>query len=121
MELKEFYDKCNGNYQTAMQRFLSEDRIKKYLRLFLQDDSYTGLLASIDKKDFASAFRYSHNLKGVSSNLNLDGLFSVSSELCEYLRNYVETYATDTLMHLLSQVSIQYKRVIMLIDELGGN
>lgn len=120
MELKEFYTRCKGNYDGVMQRLISEERVKKFLRLFLEDDSYTGLLAAIDKKDFQSAFRCVHNLKGVSSNLNLDSLYSVSSELCEYLRNYRETYATETLLKLTNQVSIQYKQVICLINDLIG-
>lgn len=120
MELKEFYQKCKGNYDAVMQRLQSEERVKKFLRLFLDDDSYKGVLAAIDKKDFKAAFRYSHNLKGVSSNLNLDALFIVSSELCEYLRNYMENEATETLIKLTEQVSIQYKHVICLIEDLTG-
>lgn len=119
MELKQFFDLSGGNYESAINRFLDESRIKKFLKLFLLDDSYSNLLESIDKKDFKNAFRASHNLKGVVSNLSLDTLYTYASDICECLRYYNETFATQELLNLEDKVVNQYNLVVRYIKELG--
>lgn len=117
MTLKEFYIECNGDYDAALSRFMDEARISKFLNLFLKDDSYSSLLLAIDEKRWKDAFRYSHNLKGVSANLSLNGLFTPASELCEYLRN-LETEPGDEMMGMLDKVKEQYQKVSSLIGEI---
>lgn len=118
MELKEFFEKCGGNYNAAMSRFLNEERIKKFLKLFLNDDSYTNLIKAIEEKDFQSAFRASHNLKGVVSNLSLDALYDCASEICECLRYYNEKFATQELLNLEDKVVNQYTLLVNCIKEM---
>lgn len=118
MNLKEFYIKCNGNYQDAMSRFLSEERVIKFLHLFLNDDSYTGLTKAIADNDYAAGFRYSHNLKGVAANLSLDSLFTVSSNICEMLRSYSGPIPNSEVIEALKPVTEQYELVVKYINEL---
>lgn len=119
MNLKEFYTLCEGDYDSVLKRLSNDSRILKFLNLFLQDPSYNELINGLDKADFKAAFSASHSLKGVSANLNLDKLYKVSSELCEYLRNYTQSIADSTIANLLEQVIIEYNKVtknIKLID-----
>lgn len=86
MELKQIYEQLNGDYNSVLQRLLSEDRIKKYLLKFMGKNMDTAIVNALEAKDYETAFREVHNLKGVCANLNLDQLFQSSSRLTESLR-----------------------------------
>ena len=44
--IEEFYKKIKGNYQEAISRMRDNERIKKYLKLFLLDESFDNLKKS---------------------------------------------------------------------------
>lgn len=105
MQLQQFYEEVGGNYDEVMARLRKEDRIVKYLGLFLADESYTQLCAAVDAQDWEQSFRASHNLKGVAANLGLGSLFEASSTLCESVRHGAPT---GDMAAMIADVRTQY-------------
>lgn len=86
MNVKELYEKIDGNYQEALSRLMKEERIVKYLNLFLKDKEYEQLKPAFDEKNYELVFRLSHTVKGMCSNMSFTRLFDSSSALCESVR-----------------------------------
>lgn len=114
MTLKDFYSEVNGNYSEIFSRILSEDRIRKYLYIFLRDKTFTNLCTEIDCNNTQKAFIYAHTLKGLSQNLSLSSLYVHSDSITQALRN-------DNLkkaVSVLPKLSEEYTRVILGIKAL---
>lgn len=114
MTLKDFYSEVNGNYSEIFSRILSEDRIRKYLYIFLRDKTFTNLCTEIDCNNTQKAFIYAHTLKGLSQNLSLSSLYVHSDSITQALRN-------DNLkkaVSILPKLSEEYTRVILGIKAL---
>lgn len=86
MTVKELYDAIGGSYDTIISRLKTEEKVEKYLKLFLEDESYELLQKSLEQNDVEGAFRAVHNLKGVCQNMAFDTLYQASSEMTELLR-----------------------------------
>lgn len=86
MTVKELYEAIGGSYDTIMSRLKTEDRVEKYLKLFLEDESFELLQKNLEQGDAKEAFRAAHNLKGVCQNMAFDTLYEISSEITELLR-----------------------------------
>lgn len=86
MTLQEFYSAIGGDYEGVLSRLLKEERIMKYVLKFLDDKSYDTLCVKIAEGDYEEAFRASHTIKGVASNLGFNRLFDSSHALTEELR-----------------------------------
>ena len=86
MELKNIYQEFNGNYESVLGRLRTDERIIKYLKKFEEGDINTLITKALDEEDYETAFRESHNLKGICANLNMDALGASASELTEALR-----------------------------------
>ena len=69
---------------------------------------------AVEEKNYEDAFRYSHNLKGVSLNLGFSRLAASASALCEYFRNGVPT---DDFAEALKQVEIDRNQILESIKE----
>ncbi|MFA6829583.1 MAG: Hpt domain-containing protein [Bacilli bacterium] len=80
--------KLNGvDVDGCMERFCgNKDLYFKFVRKFSSDTNFEDCKASMDKKDYAAAFRFAHNLKGVSGNLGLSKLYSDTCVVVEFLR-----------------------------------
>lgn len=87
MNLDELYSAIEGNYDAVIELMITPERVSKYLAKFLNNTDYDNLLSSLANSNFADAFRYVHNLKGMSANMAFTKLKNSSSELCEALRN----------------------------------
>lgn len=86
MTLKECYEEIGGNYEELLDRFLSEERVTRFVGMFLKDTSYQQLVEAMDSGDEETAFRMAHTLKGVCQNLSLQALYEISNEVTENLR-----------------------------------
>ena len=86
MDLKELYDQIGGNYQETISRLPSEPMVKKFVLKYPADPTYAQLQAAIAQKDWETAFRAAHTLKGVAQNLGLDRLYTAVFALTEQLR-----------------------------------
>lgn len=86
MSLREIYEQFNGDYDSVLQRLRSDERITKYLVKFVNNHIDTLIKQALEEGDYETAFRESHNLKGICANLNMDQLGRSASELTEALR-----------------------------------
>ena len=64
MTIQECYENIGANYDEILGRIGKAERIEKFLKLFLKDDSYPGLCKAMEEKDYKQAFACAHNLKG---------------------------------------------------------
>lgn len=115
MTLEDFYLKYSDNYDTVLKRLKDEERILKYLKLFIIDDSHKNLCEAIDNKDVKNSFMFSHNLKGVCANLGLDSLYKLSSEICEIFRS--GNFNEDALK-LKKEIDELYKNICIDIKQI---
>lgn len=70
MTLEECYTAMGANYQDVLKRFYKSDMIRRFVKMFLQDDSFRLLTDAMAKQDVKEAFRAAHTLKGVCLNLS---------------------------------------------------
>ena len=107
MTIQQCYEQFGGDFEGVKSRLMTEDRVTKFARLFLADDTYDGLEKAVQALDVEAAFRGAHTLKGVAANLGLTGLQKTSSELTEALRtrNWPEN-----LEELMTAVTAEYNK-----------
>ena len=86
MNVKECYEAIGGDYESMKQRFLKDDRIRRFALMFLKDGSMDDLRAGMREKDCEKAFLAAHTLKGVCLNLGFSGLLAPVSGITEELR-----------------------------------
>ena len=86
MTIQEFYDRIGGGYEDAMALMRKEERVRKYLGMFLKDETFAALEQAMGADDMEAAFTAAHTLKGVTANLSLTRLQQLSSALTEDLR-----------------------------------
>lgn len=115
MTLSEFYNSIGESLSEVIGRLRMEERVKKYLLLFLEDPSFNELKEAFESKDAKTAFRAAHTLKGVAANLGLNKLSNTSSDLTEDLRPGV---FTDKSQALLEKVEIDYTAAVEGIKQL---
>lgn len=114
MDLKECYNTFGGNYNDVIIRLITEERVKKFLFMFLKDTSFNELKSAMECKDYESAFRAAHTLKGVCANLGIEKLGKAASEITEALR----AKDNDTADRLFPQVFQYYSTTIDAINQL---
>ena len=114
MTLQECYVKIGGDYNDILHRFMNENMIHKFVLKFPHDNNMALFEESWAKKDYETAFRAMHTLKGVAVNLGFTALYNVSSALTEKLRS--QEY--DNLDGLITDVKKQYDIVIEAIAAL---
>ncbi len=87
MTLEECYAAMDADYEGVLHRFMTADRVKRFLLKLPADNNFASLEESIKAQDFATAFRAAHSLKGIGLNLGLTVLADSSSQLSEALRD----------------------------------
>lgn len=87
MNLEEFYHSIGGNYQNVLIYLPSSTLIIKYIKKFLDDNSFDLLEKNLKEKNYKEAFLACHTLKGICSNLGFGSLLKSSSILVEELRD----------------------------------
>jgi HPt (histidine-containing phosphotransfer) domain-containing protein len=100
MNLEGLYQKIGGNYRSITERLGKEERIEKFVRLFLKDHSYQTLTEAMEQGKVEEAFRAAHTLKGVCMNLSFDALYKISSNITESLRGKDTVHAAEEFMEL---------------------
>lgn len=114
MDLKEFYARVGGNYDSIMGRLMKEERIKKYVFKFLDDTTFETLCKTMEENDIEEAFRAAHTMKGLCQNLDLLTLFKSSHDMAEALRHGKADNADD----ILEQVKKDYEITFAAIKEI---
>lgn len=111
MTLQELYQEIGGNYCDIKGRLCREEKIEKFVLMFLKDHSCQTLLRSLKQQDIEEAFRAVHTLKGVSMNLSFDGLYRISARLTEYLREKNIQKAEEVLPEFISCYEKHYDAI----------
>ncbi len=87
MTLKECYEKLGADYEGVLQRMAGKEAlVQRFALKFLKDTSYSDLKNALTDEDYENAFRASHTLKGVASNLGFVKIVDSAHSLTEQLR-----------------------------------
>lgn len=86
MTLREFYEVTGGDYADVMGRFVTEERVLRFVRKFPADGSFAALKSSLADGNAQEAFRAAHTVKGVAQNLGFTALFTVAEVVTNILR-----------------------------------
>ncbi len=97
MDLKAFYEKTGGNYESAMGTFRTEERLESYLRRYFDDPNYQRLCRAADQDDINEAFEAVHAMKGTTGMFFLTPMYNAIVELVEQLRPQTEPVREDLL------------------------
>lgn len=122
MSLETCYEQFGGDLEGVRGRLLTDDRIKKFMGIFMQDTSYQLLLDSWESGNNAEAFRAAHTLKGIGRDLGFTPLHEASSALADALRPDEAGNPTDldAAPALLDQTKEAYELIVGVISgELG--
>ena len=114
MTIQKCYKKMGADYQEVLGRLYNEAMICKFVRMFLQDDSFQILEEALRRGDVKEAFRGAHTLKGVCQNLGFDALYAPASALTEALRGGT----LDDADTLFPPVEKENQRVVAALKEL---
>ena len=87
MTIQECYTRMGADYNEVLQRLYNEAMIRKFVLLFLKDDSFHNLEEALKRQDVEEAFRAAHTLKGVCQNLGFANLYAPAAALTETLRD----------------------------------
>ncbi len=115
MTIQEIYMELNADYDDVLSRFKNDERIEKYLRKLVQMNDFEELEQSIEEKNYTDAFRYVHNIKGMSINMGIPSLVNASEELCEILRGDEPKVDIEPYFEKVSQ---EYKRITDIVENL---
>lgn len=81
MSLEIAYAAMGGDLETVRGRLLTDERIEKFAKIFLQDTSMQTLESALEAGDLPEA-----TLKGVSRDLGFTPLFEAAAALSDALR-----------------------------------
>ena len=85
MTIEQCYQAMGGDYAQMLRRTQGAHRVRKYLEMFLKDDSFAQLCRILEQGDREEAFQAAITLKGVSGNLSFTRLCDAASALAEAL------------------------------------
>lgn len=115
--VRECYQYMGADYKDVLRRLKTDERICKFLAMLLRDPSYSALEQALDSRDYETAFRAAHTIKGIAMNLSLTRLTEVSSQLTEALRPRTEN---DVIWSLFQQFKAAYNEMTTAIHMLLG-
>lgn len=114
MTIEECYESLGGNYDEVRNRMKTEERIYKFIQLFLKDNSYRQFVQHMTKGNYTEAFCAIHTLKGICQNMEFTKLLQSVEKMTEYLREG----KTETAIGLLDCVSENYNQTITMLKKL---
>lgn len=86
MSIQEFYKTIGSDYYEVEKRLSSEKMVTYFVTKFEKDKTFDHLKSSYGEKNAEGAFRASHTMKGICSNLGFGKLYEASYALTEALR-----------------------------------
>ena len=113
MICKEFYEIVGGDYEDAVNRFMSEENVLRFIPRFLTDTSFSLLEKGMNEKDVNLAYRAAHTLKGIAQSFGFSDLGKSAIVLTEVLRK--KTF--DGADELFGIVKSDYVKVINAIKQ----
>lgn len=116
MTLARFYESLGGSLPAVLARIPSEAMVRKFARMYAGDTSCDELEAAVKAKDWQTAFRAAHTLKGVAQNLGFAQLARDADALTEHLRGA----SPLTQPELLEAVRAAHAHVLFVLEELDA-
>ena len=114
-ELKDKLVECGFDVDTTLQRFMGNETLYfKFLKKLPADQNYKAFIEAVEKEDLKAAFRSGHTLKGVMSNLGVDGALKALVPMVEKLR----ANETAGLQEELKEFQDRYEKAIVCIESL---
>lgn len=100
--------------EPVLRRFLGkEEMYLKFLKRFLEDDSYRKMQNYLKEDDVEEAFKACHALKGVVTNLGLDGIMKTVIPVTEKLR----AGSLEGILELQQQMEEEYETVVNILNK----
>ncbi len=118
MKLTDCYTALEGDFEGVKSRLMREASISKFLIMFLKDTQYEEFSVSMAARDWPSAFRNIHTLKGTCLNLGISKLAGIASTITEILRSGTPTEDLTAPVKLLDE---EYSRTVSIIREYSEN
>ncbi len=118
MTQRECYALMGANYEEILLRLKTEERIDKYLNMFLQDESLEQLEHLLSEEKFKEAFIIVHTLKSVTANLAFTELTAITAKVTDQLRQ-PETYTKAASM--LPELKDSYEKAKSAIRQYKEN
>ncbi len=114
-ELREKLVESGFEVDMTLQRFMGNEALYfKFLKKLPADQNYKAFVETVEKKDCESAFKSGHTLKGVMSNLGVDGALQALLPMVEKLR----ANETEGLEGELEEFKAKYEKALTLIQGL---
>lgn len=89
---------------SLLERLMNNEMlVGRFLKRFLEDDTYHKLVDAFARGDESEALRQSHTLKGTCGNLSMDSLYDLLSQQVQFLREG-NWQAAQNLMPAIVQV-----------------
>lgn len=114
MKLEELYEAAGGDYELTLNRLHSEDILKKFVKKYAEDPSYSNLIDAVAENDWEAAFRAVHTMKGIAQNLGFGKLQTAAEALTEDLRGPAELSSQE----LLDAVKSAHTEIVSAIGQL---
>ena len=114
MDLETLYERAGGALSETLRRIPSEAMLRRFILKYREDTTCVQLRAAVEERDWETAFRAAHTLKGVAQNLGFESLYRVSAELTEALRGGKPL----TRPELLTAVEAQQQTLLRAIEAL---
>ena len=115
MRLKDICCKLDINFEENISRFAGNESIYiKFLKRFLEDNTYTNLKQAYSQKSYEDIEKYAHMLKGLTANLGINRIFSLSNDIVQSIRQK-EFNKIDNLYNKLAK---EYELTIQMIKKI---
>ncbi len=114
MNIRDFYTAVGGNFDDMLNNLGKEERILKFVLKFPESRVLDKISDALNSKDYETAFREAHNLKGMSINIGFVNLHKASCELTESLR-FGPKGDVEGLYRLVAE---EYNKTCGLIEQL---
>ena len=106
MNVKEFYQAANSNYNDALSIMMNDFLIERMINKFMNDNSYAAMIEMYEKKDYRNLFATAHAFKGVTGNLALTPLYEIASIITEATRNSDDVNLDNEIKQLKDAYSL---------------
>lgn len=109
MNVRECYKEISGDYDAVIDRLHTDEKVLKYLRKYAGTNLVDRMLEAFKEGDYKLVFELSHELKGMSANLELNRNNDTITKICNSVRGGI---ATADITGLMEKASAEHKQLI---------
>jgi len=117
MNVRECYIEISGDYETVKERITSDEKLLRYLKKYAATNLVDRMFDAFDSEDYKQVFELSHELKGMSANLELKGNNSTITQICDSVRGGIKTIDITELMAKAKAEHEHLIKIVNLIEE----